>query len=247
MYATVFFRQSIGVEFAHVATRWDIFRLVFGRHLPLSRNDKLFDTTNSDGEGKLVTLKGEEVASQEECIIANWLFYNGVDYQYERAYEHSTATSEHRQYTEISGASELVTDTGVASGSPSSSESSAKAESDLVVRIEETIVQQLLYAVPAKTLPKTRLKRIDQASGLKIWWKTLCYGLLILAALRLYVPVADKLPKIEPAWLLEWLLWIPSPLAVGIAALGCIHLLHTCLRLSSLFSIDGLATTVEHR
>jgi hypothetical protein len=153
--------------------------------------------------------------------------------------------------TEISGAYELVTDTDVASESPRSSEPSAKAgqgskaeenkaESDLVARIEETIVQQLLYAVPAKTLPKTRLKRIDQASGLKIWWKTLCYGLLILAALRMYVPVAEKLPKIEPAWLLEWLLWIPSTLAVGIAALGCIHLLHTCLRLSSLFSIDGL-------
>lgn len=79
-------------------TRWDIFRLVFGRHLPLSRKDKLFDTTNSGGEGKLVTLKGEEVASQEECIIANWLFYNGVEYLYEREYEHPTATSEHRQY-----------------------------------------------------------------------------------------------------------------------------------------------------
>lgn len=152
---------------------------------------------------------------------------------------------------EISGASELVSDTDVASDSSRPSESSTKAgqeskseankaESDLVARIEETIVQQLLYAVPAKTLPKTRLKRIDQASGLKIWWKTLCYSVLILAALRLYVPVAEKLPKIEPAWLLEWLLWIPSPLAVGIAALGCIHLLHTCLRLGSLFSIDGL-------
>lgn len=153
--------------------------------------------------------------------------------------------------TEIAGAYELVTDTDLASESPRSTESSAKAgqeskseenkaESDLVARIEETIVQQLLYSVPAKTLPKTRLKRIDQASGLKIWWKTLCYGLLALAALRLYVPVAEKLPKIEPAWLLEWLLWIPSSLAVGIAALGCIHLLHTCLRLFSLFSIDGL-------
>ncbi|MGL3339486.1 YobI family P-loop NTPase [Pseudomonas aeruginosa] len=153
--------------------------------------------------------------------------------------------------TEIAGAYELVTDTDLASESPRSSESPAKAgqeskseenkaESDLVARIEETIVQQLLYSVPAKTLPKTRLKRIDQASSLNIWGKTLCCGLLILAALRLYVPVAEKLPKIEPAWLLEWLLWIPSPLAVGIAALGCILLLHTCLRLCSLFSIDGL-------
>ncbi|WP_205548081.1 hypothetical protein [Pseudomonas carnis] len=152
---------------------------------------------------------------------------------------------------EISGTSDLVSDTDVVSDSSRPSESSTKAgeeskseankaESDLVARIEETIVQQLLYAVPAKTLPKTRLKRIDQASGLKIWWKTLCYGALILAALRLYVPMADKLPKIEPTWLMEWLLLIPSPLAVGIAALGCIHLLHTCLRLGSLFSIDGL-------
>ncbi|MBJ2281125.1 hypothetical protein JFT58_22840 [Pseudomonas sp. MF6767] len=152
---------------------------------------------------------------------------------------------------EISGASELVSDTDVASDSSRPSESSTKAgqeskseankaESDLVARIEETIVQQLLYAVPAKTLPKTRLKRIDQASGLKIWWKTLCYSALILAALRLYVPVAEKLPKIEPTWLMEWLLLIPSPLAVGIAVLGCVLLLHTCLRLGSLFSIDGL-------
>ncbi|MCF4982500.1 hypothetical protein GIW61_29585, partial [Pseudomonas gessardii] len=65
---------------------------------------------------------------------------------------------------EISGASELVSDTDVASDSSRPSESSTKAgqeskseankaESDLVARIEETIVQQLLYAVPAKTLP----------------------------------------------------------------------------------------------
>ncbi|MEX5669610.1 helicase IV, partial [Pseudomonas neuropathica] len=35
---------------------------------------------------------------QEERIIANWLFYNGIDYQYERSYEHDTATVTHRQY-----------------------------------------------------------------------------------------------------------------------------------------------------
>ena len=158
---------------------------------------------------------------------------------------------------EISGAYELVTEAGAAGEGTSPSEpgrppepstkagqeskaEESKAESDLVARIEETIVQQLLYSVPAKTLPKTRLKRIDQASGFKIWWKTLCYGLLILAALRLYVPVAEKLPKIEPAWPLEWLLLIPGSLAVGIAALGCVLLLHRGLKLLSLFSIDGL-------
>lgn len=157
---------------------------------------------------------------------------------------------------EISGAYELVTDTEVASSEVPSSEpqnsqpsgkaghesksEENKAESDLVARIEETIVQQLLYAVPAKTLPKTRLKRIDQASGLNIWFKTVCYGFLILATLRLYVPVAEKLPKIEPTWLLEWLLRIPSSLAVAVAAWGAVYFLHAGLRLASLFSIDGL-------
>ncbi|EPK7635263.1 hypothetical protein P7N58_001709, partial [Pseudomonas aeruginosa] len=64
--------------------------------------------------------------------------------------------------TEIAGAYELVTDTDLASESPRSSESPAKAgqeskseenkaESDLVARIEETIVQQLLYSVPCDT------------------------------------------------------------------------------------------------
>ncbi|WP_055137106.1 hypothetical protein [Pseudomonas corrugata] len=158
---------------------------------------------------------------------------------------------------EISGAYELVTEAGVAGEGASPSESARssgshakadqeskseenKAELDLVARIEETIVQQLLYSVPAKTLPKTRLKRIDQASGLKIWFKTICYGFLILVALRLYVPIAEKLPKIEPAWILEWLMWIPSSLAVAVAALGAFYFLHAGMRLASLFSIDGL-------
>lgn len=117
---------------------------------------------------------------------------------------------------------------------------SQTTDSDLLTRIEETIVQQLLYAVPAEKLPKTRLKRITQASSIKIWWKTFCYGALILAALRLYVPTAEKLPNIDPAWLLEWLRLIPGSLAVVVAVIGCIYFLHAGLRLVSLFSIDGL-------
>ena len=44
------------------------------------------------------TLQGEEVKSFEECEIANFLFLHGVDYEYERNYEHDTATSTKRQY-----------------------------------------------------------------------------------------------------------------------------------------------------
>ena len=47
---------------------------------------------------ELRTLRGELVKSFEELIIANWLAANDVDYEYERQYEHQTATSHYRQY-----------------------------------------------------------------------------------------------------------------------------------------------------
>ena len=47
---------------------------------------------------EILSLKGEQVKSFEECEIANFLYLNGVPYEYERAYEHDTATTEKRQY-----------------------------------------------------------------------------------------------------------------------------------------------------
>ena len=44
-------------------------------------------------------LGGEKVKSFEEVVIANYLFCNGVRYEYESGYEHNTATSKRRQYT----------------------------------------------------------------------------------------------------------------------------------------------------
>lgn len=44
------------------------------------------------------SIKGDQVRSLEECIIADWLFLNGIEYVYERAYEHDVASSEYRQY-----------------------------------------------------------------------------------------------------------------------------------------------------
>ena len=44
------------------------------------------------------SLKGEKVKSYEECEIANFLYLNGVPYEYEADYEYDTATSEKRQY-----------------------------------------------------------------------------------------------------------------------------------------------------
>lgn len=79
-------------------TQWDLFRLVLGRDVPTSDEDQLFEAWDKEGRGRLVSLNGDHVASQEERIIANWLFYNGIDYRYEQPYEHDTATVTHRQY-----------------------------------------------------------------------------------------------------------------------------------------------------
>ena len=44
------------------------------------------------------SLKGETVRSFEECEIANFLYLNGIAYNYEAPYEHDLATSQKRQY-----------------------------------------------------------------------------------------------------------------------------------------------------
>lgn len=114
-----------------------------------------------------------------------------------------------------------------------------KNESDILTRIEETIVQQLLYAVPSDELPKSRLKRIIQASSSSIWVRTIFYVLMIVSVLRLYVPTVEKLPKIDPSWLVEWLLLIPGWMAVVMLGGGGIYMMFSALKLLSLFSIDG--------
>jgi len=44
------------------------------------------------------TIQGDYVRSLEECAIANWLYVNGIQYEYERDYEHDLASHEHGQY-----------------------------------------------------------------------------------------------------------------------------------------------------
>jgi len=49
-------------------------------------------------ENKIVALRGDPVKSYEECQIANFLFLNGINYEYEPFYQYNTATVDHRQY-----------------------------------------------------------------------------------------------------------------------------------------------------
>lgn len=78
---------------------WDLFRLVFGKpfsDLGEEPQPEAWDrNTKTSG---FRTLNGEVVKSQEEVVIANWLFLNHVKYEYEREYEYNTADAAHRQY-----------------------------------------------------------------------------------------------------------------------------------------------------
>ena len=47
---------------------------------------------------ELITLKREIVKSLEECFIANWLYRNGIEYEYEAKYCFPTATPDYAQY-----------------------------------------------------------------------------------------------------------------------------------------------------
>lgn len=74
----------------------------FQHHLYPAVNPFDFD---SEGEyfdyilaNDIRTLKGEVVKSLGECLLANYLFRQGIEYQYEPAYEHRTASPLYRQY-----------------------------------------------------------------------------------------------------------------------------------------------------
>ena len=79
--------------------KWDLFRMVFSRDIP--KFGTVGDAEDWDQDSKKTgyrTLNGEVVKSLEERVIADWLFYNGVEYRYEPRYQFDTADPTHRQY-----------------------------------------------------------------------------------------------------------------------------------------------------
>jgi DNA helicase-4 len=76
---------------------WNIFRLVFGRDIGRRGTPSEPDAYENGRRGHR-TANGDIVKSKEERLIADWLFYHHVPYEYERVYEHKTATETHRQY-----------------------------------------------------------------------------------------------------------------------------------------------------
>lgn len=83
---------------ADFRTRWDMFRLVFGHDLPTGTALAQADGHDRQGRPFLRTLGGDAVRNQEHCLLANWLFYNGVDFAYQPPYPHDLHTPGHLRY-----------------------------------------------------------------------------------------------------------------------------------------------------
>lgn len=60
--------------------------------------EKFIGDANTERRVNRRTLQNEQVKSLEEVSIANFLFLNGVRYEYERAYPFESADPEHRSY-----------------------------------------------------------------------------------------------------------------------------------------------------
>ena len=78
-------------ETAGVFARW--FRDWFAPYKSQDEFQTYGDYWNYIRQYEIRSLNGEQVKSFEECEIANFLYLNGVAYEYERPYEHDTATS----------------------------------------------------------------------------------------------------------------------------------------------------------
>jgi DNA helicase-4 len=74
---------------------WDFFQAVLARDYVKSNTSQKQDV---DDGPNLRTAKGELVKSVGERVIADWLYFNGVDYVYEHRYPVTTADTDHRQY-----------------------------------------------------------------------------------------------------------------------------------------------------
>ncbi|MDX1916041.1 MAG: UvrD-helicase domain-containing protein [Methylophilus sp.] len=73
----------------------------FYHHLPYKSQyefKSLGEYTQYILENEIITLQGEKVKSFEECEIANFLYRNGIAYQYEAKYKVDTRDQNHKQY-----------------------------------------------------------------------------------------------------------------------------------------------------
>ena len=84
------------VEFRY---KWDLYRLLFARMADSPDGGEVDNYDRATKVSGFRTYKGETVKSQGERMLADWLYLNGVNYEYERPYAHiDVADRDHSQY-----------------------------------------------------------------------------------------------------------------------------------------------------
>jgi len=78
--------------------KWDAFRLLYGRVSDSPDGGEPDSYDKASRVRGFQTFRGETVRSEGERMIADWLFLNGVTYEYERPYGHDVADADHAQY-----------------------------------------------------------------------------------------------------------------------------------------------------
>lgn len=78
--------------------RWDLYRTLYAS-APADLEEHVPDGYDrATGGTGYRTFAGEVVKSHSERLVANFMYLNGVNYEYERDYEHATADAAHSQY-----------------------------------------------------------------------------------------------------------------------------------------------------
>lgn len=77
---------------------WDMYRLLFASAPTTPDGGDADGYDRSSGTNGFWTMRGELVKSGGERIIADWLYLNGIEYEYERPYSVNTADASHSQY-----------------------------------------------------------------------------------------------------------------------------------------------------
>jgi DNA helicase IV len=78
--------------------KWDLFRLLYARVSDEPDADEYDAYDRQERRPGFNTFRGEVVKSEGERMIADWLYLNGVDYEYEQPYVHDVANEAHSQY-----------------------------------------------------------------------------------------------------------------------------------------------------
>lgn len=77
---------------------WDLYRLLLANASTRLGDDSPDGYDRRSGMTGLRTFSGALVKSQGERLIADFLYLNGVDFEYERSYSHDVADQTHSQY-----------------------------------------------------------------------------------------------------------------------------------------------------